>query len=68
MWLPRGAHAAQARSRKVEAQSKLEQLQRDIAELSNLSPETVAAEEEVTHKLQQVLSLWSAELSNATCI
>ena len=44
----------QARSRKVEAQSKLEQLQRDIAELSSLSPHTVATEEEVTHKLQQV--------------
>ena len=44
----------QARSRKVEAQSKLEQLQRDIAELSSLSPDTVASEEEVTHKLQQV--------------
>lgn len=44
----------QARSRKVEAQSKLEQLQRDIAELSSLSPDTVATEEEVTHKLQQV--------------
>ena len=41
----------------MEAQSKLEQLQRDIAELSSLSPETVAAEEEVTHKLQQVPSL-----------
>ncbi len=45
---------AQARSRKVEAQSKLEQLQRDIAELSSLSPDTVAAEEEVTQKLQEV--------------
>ena len=44
----------QARSRKVEAQSKLEQLQRDIAELSSLSPDTVAAEEEVTQKLQEV--------------
>ena len=44
----------QARSRKVEAQSKLEQLHRDIAELSNLSPDTVAAEEEVTRKLQEV--------------
>ena len=34
----------QARSRKVEAQSKLEQLQRDIAELSSLSPDTVATQ------------------------
>ena len=48
MWL------LQARSRKVEAQSKLEQLHRDIAELSSLSPNTVAAEEEVTRKLQEV--------------
>ena len=56
MWLPGEAHAVQARSRKVEAQSKLEQLQRDIAELANLSPETIAAEEEITHKLQQVRS------------
>ena len=62
--LPRQACAVQARSRKVEAQSKLEQLQRDIAELSSLSPETVAAEEEVTHKLQQVPTLCPAELSN----
>ena len=38
----------------MEAQSKLEQLQKDIAELSSLSPDTVAAEEEVTRKLQEV--------------
>ena len=46
--------AMQARARKVEAQSKLEQLQKDLAELSNLSPDTVAAEEHVTRKLQEV--------------
>lgn len=53
----------QARSRKVEAQSKLEQLQRDIAELSSLSPDTVAAEEEVTQKLQQVRPMPTAQNS-----
>lgn len=41
----------------MEAQSKLEQLQKDIAELSSLSPDTVAAEEEVTRKLQEVREL-----------
>ena len=44
----------QARARKTAAQMKLEQLQKDIAELASLSPKHVAEEEEVTRKLNEV--------------
>lgn len=44
----------QARARKVDAQSKLEQLQKDIAELSSLTPEQAQAEEAATTALEEV--------------
>jgi hypothetical protein len=44
----------QARARKVDAASKLEQLQRDIGELSSLSPEDVEAEEAAIAAIEEV--------------
>ncbi len=44
----------QARARKVEVQTKLEQLQQDIAELSSLTPEQAQAEEAATAALLEV--------------
>ena len=45
-----------ARARKLEAQSKLEGLQKDIERLSSLSGEEVHAEEAQVEDLQQVRS------------
>ncbi|CAL8470940.1 g10482 [Coccomyxa elongata] len=42
-----------ARARKAEATTKLEQLQRDIAELSSLSPDLVEEENEAARNLNQ---------------
>lgn len=44
----------QARAHKAEASTKLEQLQRDIAELSSLSPDLVDKENEATRALHEV--------------
>jgi hypothetical protein len=44
----------QAKARKVEVQTKLTELQKDIAQLSELSEADVAAEDEATVKLHQV--------------
>ena len=53
------AAGTQARGRKVDAQSKLAALQGDIAELSSLSPEQVAAEEAAIEGIEQVLAAQS---------
>lgn len=47
----------QARARKAEATTKLEQLQRDIAELSSLSPDLVEEENEAARTLNEVALL-----------
>lgn len=44
----------QARAHKAEATTKLEQLQRDIAELSSLSPDLVEEENKATRALSEV--------------
>lgn len=56
LWAKTPAHVwgLQARARKVDAGSKLEQLQRDIAELSSLSPEAVQAEEAGIAAIEEV--------------
>jgi hypothetical protein len=46
----------QAKARKVEVQTKLAELQKDITQLSQLSDGDVAAEEEATTKLLEVRS------------
>ena len=47
-------HAQAARARKLEAQSKLDGLQKDIERLSSLSVEEVHTEEAQVEDLQQV--------------
>ena len=45
----------QARTRKVEAESKLAGLQKDLAELGSVSGDQLGAEEAETSRLHQVL-------------
>lgn len=47
--------ATQARTRKVEAESKLAGLQQDLAELGSVSGDQLGAEEAETTRLHQVL-------------
>lgn len=54
------AYLRQARAHKAEATTKLEQLQRDIAELSSLSPDLVEEENKATRALSEVISRISA--------